>query len=302
MGNSSNRLARDSSQPDIIANTATGVSYERKPYITGDNDDYIDQMTRVPRKAIEDQQERPRSNFDKPYISDNYPEMEQFQPPPIIPIPKPHFPQPPFNTPVPNAMDDWPESGGICKVILDGPFYCCCESGKNNVTEHERDYCYADAGMMQIPIDLTPKGGSSGDIVKTWLTSAIVTQNGARCITEYYEGGPTPLKIKPATDNFADGDVLELWIYGANRKLSCHQKIEITCFQDKCCDCINPPEGAFTFDTTNTPETIIAGSSIDVYVTGGCPPFTWSVTGTGYSFESGTTKQRVNTLVCATGT
>lgn len=62
------------------------------------------------------------------------------------------------------------------------------------------------------------------------------------------------------------------------------------------CNCNNPPEGAFAFDNDSTPDTIAKGGSIDVYVTGGCPPFTWSVSGGDSSFGEETTTARVNTL------
>jgi len=50
-----------------------------------------------------------------------------------------------------------------------------------------------------------------------------------------------------------------------------------------------PPEVVFEFDDDSTPDTITSGGSIDVYVTGGCPPFSRSVSGTGATWNvSGT--------------
>ena len=76
------------------------------------------------------------------------------------------------------------------------------------------------------------------------------------------------------------------------------------------CQC--PPTVAFEFDDANTSDTITSGGSIDVYVKGGCPPFTWGDPGTGYSWAYGEdvqgvpgskqTKTRSNQLICSSGT
>ena len=48
-----------------------------------------------------------------------------------------------------------------------------------------------------------------------------------------------------------------------------------------------PPEVPFEFDDASTPDTITSGGSIDVYVTGGCAPFTYTVTsGTGATWNA----------------
>ena len=55
------------------------------------------------------------------------------------------------------------------------------------------------------------------------------------------------------------------------------------------CQC--SPEVVFEFDSASTPDTIVSGSNIDVYVNGGCANFTYEVTsGTGATWNgSGTT-------------
>jgi len=52
----------------------------------------------------------------------------------------------------------------------------------------------------------------------------------------------------------------------------------------------------FTYSDDN-PETIDDGQEKTITVTGGYPPFTWSVTGTGFSFAEATTEGRTNTLI-----
>jgi hypothetical protein len=59
---------------------------------------------------------------------------------------------------------------------------------------------------------------------------------------------------------------------------------------------------ALQWDDESTPDTILPGGSISVYVLYGCPPFTWAVSGTGYSIGQTQTEGRSNQLNCAAGT
>ena len=74
-----------------------------------------------------------------------------------------------------------------------------------------------------------------------------------------------------------------------------------------CCEECCPAEVTFEFDDDNTPDTIVAGNSIDVYVLGGCAPFTYAVSGTGYTWNANGTssyqsENRNEQLDCAAGT
>lgn len=66
------------------------------------------------------------------------------------------------------------------------------------------------------------------------------------------------------------------------------------------CEC--DPYILLEFDDDFTLDTIYDGESIDVYVTGGCAPFIWSVSGSGLSFDTSETDTRVNTLTAAADT
>ena len=71
------------------------------------------------------------------------------------------------------------------------------------------------------------------------------------------------------------------------------------------CLCFDP--SGFAYDTENSGETIDRSDSIEVFVEGGCPPFTWSVSGTDFSLDNETTTSRQNTLnagasACGTAT
>jgi len=66
------------------------------------------------------------------------------------------------------------------------------------------------------------------------------------------------------------------------------------------CNCFTSP--GFVFDDAATPDTIVAGNSITVTISGGCWPYTWTVSGTGYSLDFDETSGTSNTLNCAAGT
>ncbi len=72
-------------------------------------------------------------------------------------------------------------------------------------------------------------------------------------------------------------------------------------YEWSCCD---NEEYDFSFDDDSTSDTIVAGNSIEIYVTGGCGPFTYSTSSNGYDIEgqsSYQTNDRNVTLNCVSG-
>ena len=271
--------------PAKIPTDESGVTYSRKPYITGDDStDYVDQMRRVPRRAIEHQRETPRSNLDKPYVTEDYQEMEHFQP---LPIPDPYTPDPmpdPTPGPVPD-VDDVVPSENVCALTILPPFKCCCESTEN---ESRLEFCRAKVNAIIVPAQYT----------STWINYVHVLHNGSEC-TLHEKGGPFPIHAESASvdEQWAKGDKILAYLDFPDLGMLCSEIAYVNCFDDtNCCNCDDPPEGTLEFDDDNTPDTIAKGSSIDVYITGGCPPFTWSVSGGDCSFTEATTNVRVNTL------
>lgn len=58
----------------------------------------------------------------------------------------------------------------------------------------------------------------------------------------------------------------------------------------------------FDFDADNTPATIDPGGWIYVYLAESCGPYTWEVSGTGYSLTYNQTEDGINILTAASGT
>jgi len=63
------------------------------------------------------------------------------------------------------------------------------------------------------------------------------------------------------------------------------------------CECAEGME----WDTVNNPETIVKGSSVTLYVTGGRGPYQWSVSGNGYSLLVSETEVGQNQITCVEG-
>jgi hypothetical protein len=74
----------------------------------------------------------------------------------------------------------------------------------------------------------------------------------------------------------------------------CKTNLRYECEEIPCCN--QESYVAPTIDAESTPDTIAPGGSIEVDILDGCPPFTWSVSGEGYSFEHAETEGRTNTL------
>lgn len=68
------------------------------------------------------------------------------------------------------------------------------------------------------------------------------------------------------------------------------------------CDVCTCPSGDFAYDDGSTPDTIAPGGSITLYVSGGCPPYSWSVSGLGYTLDNASTTDVTNGLNSASGT
>jgi len=288
-------------RPTTVINT----SYGRKPYNSGEEGDYLEMANVITRRAMEHQLESPRSQLDKPYLYDDYPDMEyEFPKPPGISIPTP-LPDIPGITPQPD-IDDIPGVDLPCSMVVLSPFKCCCDEDPELENEDMRWECVARLGFMQIPMSYHPPIGASGDdIMEQWCTAVTVLHNGSKAVTKYVAGGPHPLWIYPNEDvdglnKWHYGDTLYAFVYSTDSNgvpvLVCSRAWVVHCFGcvENCCEDL--PDGAFAYDTVNSPGTMDDDDSVTIYVTGGCAPFSWSVAGDGLSFAEATTTARENTL------
>lgn len=81
----------------------------------------------------------------------------------------------------------------------------------------------------------------------------------------------------------------------------CETDVRVFCYDRSPCDC--DEADTFEVDEANSDETIAEGGTATVTVTGGCPHYTWSVSGTGYSIvPDGASNLMVATVTSASGT
>lgn len=304
--------------------TPSEANYGRKPYVTSDKGGQQELMRRPSRRSLLDQRLAKKSQFDKPYNEDSYPEMEHFQPPPMRPFDDRVFPSftgpvptdvrdieiPPSDisaggagqpTPLSGGNNEWYSSGtgGVpCIVTVNGPYQC---------SETPADAFHV-AHIFFLLFNLNYM--SNADFIK----NTRIYHKGKR-ITDGKRiqipgSGIDHISVAAPTEGWAIGDKLYVEVPDVNMQnfgmKLCSQSAVVHCFPDSC-NCDAPPEGAFAIDDDSTPDTIVAGSSIDVYVTGGCAPFTYVVSETGYTWNSnGSTTlesdNRNEQLDCAAGT
>jgi len=293
-------------QDTISVKSDPTADYRRKPYTA--SGDYGDLMGSVSRGSIQDKYLEPFSNRDKPYQSDgDYQEMEQYQP---TPLGFSFYNLPDFKRPVPNntEVEVWAPgvtSGGGCAISLHAPLYCTGDvEGNPNIFQSINP---GKAGLSELQWRVQIKGGSSET---TEYSNWTVYNNWD------LSGTVRPLKIHPpangwspaynapeCTKHLPQHEVLVEMVDGAGNV--CQSKIKVFC-RGECGECCTSDGYVeMTFNDANTSDTIEKNSSIEVYVSDGCGPFTFATSSTGYNFEgvaSYETENRHATLFCADGT
>lgn len=247
--------------------------YSRKPYIPGSKDDYREMMERPTDKAMFNQRLEKQSEFKKPYLEDDYQAMEHFYPPPF---PFVDFIFPHFKGPVPMG-GEWDRLGvgyGTgCMVTCNSPLYCddpvIC---RPSVFQHIKDYpeSYSE---LQWKIYADFHGRVSGH------------EDGGRYRDTDHRSTLRPLVINPPDEGWAawpDERMDEITVVmtdGADNE--CSTKLDVFC-KEVCC----PASVTFEWDTGNNPTTIESGNNQDIYVQGGCPPYTYTCSGTGATWNA----------------
>lgn len=252
------------------------------------------------------------SEFMRPELADDYADMEY------------GYPQPPWW--------DWPTPGGGEEPEGPGNYFCnyCWFTAKTERRFGKNDYC---DGQICFPFSsvfcMTPEdtdaylaAGSPRYVydeasTESWLSGFANAYSAAEWswhiikATGMNEGESAPqlvvakkklrgsafMCIEPANGaewpvGKFEVEITAVDMYGN----TCRARETLECVFD-CCDVeSNPSYVAMTLDEDNTPTAIAPGGSITVYVLNGCPPFTWAVSGAGYSFASATTTERSNVL------
>jgi len=244
----------------------SGLDYGHRTYM--DADDYTSAMARGSDKNIDNKTKRSHSDDKKPYMGDEYPEMEHF----FTPYDPPNF-VPPGIPDDPRIVPRVPGGPGADLAVLYCQIVGCFV--ENETTCLALNCTYTPIAVMFAHFH--PPGVD------------ISLQGKNICITAT-SASPPAIEV----------DVLMSGISPDGRKLlGTHDSIMIT----KCPDWETDPEPVncedadpLEWDTENSAETIIQDGQATVYVTGGVGLFTWTVSGTGYTLSARKTSGRANTI------
>ena len=239
---------------------------------------YIDQMqtpTWFQAMALALQK---HSELIKPYQNESYPEAEQFYPTPLY--------QPPPGQPQQSYLG---MGGGGCVLNCFAPLYC-----KDPVKCHPAIYYYdphlglqASLGTLQIKV----------------LVDGIPAKVDFNPTRVFPWEIPPPKGSWPSWPDHPMSKLKAKMRDGA--KHVCETSLDVFCRRQDCC--LMDSYVAVSFDDGSTPDTIARNGSITCYLLNGCPPYSWSVSGTGFSFTYTTSTGLTNTLnasgtACGTAT
>ena len=158
------------------------------------------------------------------------------------------------------------------------------------------------------PLQSPPDCGGSKPFTEQIITGQIINSiqvkgpvAGWKKIKGGKQGSRT-IEITPMTD-VDDGSAIEILVRTSplgwqERAGECYKKVRVTCVSPSC-DCSTAD--TFVIDDSSG-TTIDPGGNATINVDGGCGPYTWEVTGTGYSFSASETGVTTNTLTSAAGT
>jgi len=279
----------------------SGLDYGHRTYMTAD--DYTSAMARASDKAVDNRFKRPHSDDKKPYYNDEYPEMEYhwtpYDPPNFVPPGIPDDPRivlPP-SYPGSGGSPDRPpgqsDFTGCVFTVPQGDKFLNYEditySGIGLVLDFGRDvgrpdefYVLADP-LVSLAVEFGP--------IKILTTVATVNRLAVGFTT------PRVLVQALTEQEIEDGD------YQLDGDYYPSQIVATTYSGGQCWFAVwvvkCPPSVEFEWDTENSPETIGQDTSVTVYVEGGVSPFTWTVSGTGYTLAEARTSGRANTLIAS---
>jgi len=277
---SSGKLPPESKEIGIGTSVGSG-DYGRKPYISKN---YYEMMKRPPLAAIQNELKakygkfEPKSEFEKPYLSDSYEEMQHYQPPPFPNFAWPNWPEmqyPEFSGPMPDQPGGWIGSYIVgCSLTCTPSIIRDCDAGIEFCCTLNPAWQPVDKIIIQGPATLTRNGKKAKE---------------------------TGDKICFTLDSDAkDGDTIKIVIITKPREAdgrsgSCVGSFKVACSK---CDC--ETADAFTYDDATSDDTIDrpngGGETATIAITGGCPRYSWSVAGTGFSLTNATTTGLTNTL------
>ena len=268
--------------------------YGRRPYVNP-KDTHRDRMKRVTDKAIFNAQIQRQSEFKKPYLDTDYQDMEYGYPSPFTNFsmynwggggsrstgwgggfPQP-FDMPEFAGPAPDDEEDKIE--GWIGWYVTGCVLECTDIGTRTGQD---DY---DAKVHCCKLNPAWQSVSGAQVINDF-------ENAFRLVSF------NDLEICFEVDGakVEQGKAYKVQAYtiprfsGHTKGGACEDTITINC-----CSCDNTAN-PFGWPDSN-PDTMGQSDSVAITISGGCAPYSWSVTGSGFTLGSATTSGASNTLI-----
>ena len=271
-------------RPDAI-----NREFGEKPFINDPKLSYLETANIVMLAAMARRRVEKHSEFQRPWLFDDYLPMDEYYPVPFI------YPDWPEMQPVVSETfipENW-DTTCWCNIFVSSPLYC-------------------DSPVSVFaPAAFNNKGECIDSASFTVLVNGIAVSEDR--LTDFTIFG---FEVQPPVGGwngvpFKDTpqDFIEVFIRGRRdpktkvRLLMCNEDERLFCRERlEECDCA--AADTFTFNDASTPDTIAPGGAISIYVAGGCGPYSWSVVGTGYTLDNATTEDGtvVNGLNSASGT
>ena len=241
--------------------------YGRRMYVSKKS--YADQIRIPTDKAAFNEVLRKQSEFKKPYLSDTYEEMEYFaDPAPGYAFAPIDMDTPWMGTPVPDfgdMYDPW-HLTFLCNAGSDA---CYCEGSEK---------CFNLSCTHEI-VGIDVK--ESGWAIRISKSQVCITAPEGR--TGSVEIDVHMRALRPWTSPHGTSK----FVYGT------HYNISLSgCDENKCCDAST----TISWDDPNSDDTIARSGSATVTIIGTATPFTWSVSGTGFTLAYSTTVGLSNIL------
>lgn len=243
----------------------------------------------------------PQSEFEKPYLGDSYDAMQHYYPPLNVNLSSPggRFPD------HASGMTDMTAQTKCTSCIID----CHDGSVRTGDCDKANGSCHVQIACFKGEILSGQRGQQykwivTGDPIDhiDYFSNAIRSE---RLSSGQSGGSGVAIEIYPkwnVIEETAKGNKIANYIVTLIDGFGhvCTDKVKVTCI-DSCCPAIT------TFILGSNADTIAREASEIITVIGGCPPYIWAVSGTGFTMTDATTTGLTNTLnadatACGTAT
>ncbi len=228
----------------------------------GRSNTYRELISRETEKVAGSRWQDKHSEYKKPYYEDEFPEMEHFYSPPVGDVTGGYDP---YRPPTKGLTECW----DVCR--------------KNHSGMYTDDDCYVYI-WLHVALSLV---ASSIE----FIFDHEGTLNGFGEVRKIYKS------VSPSSDGVEIIWQVQQPLFEACpsvRDLAANSCKKTYTEAAECGEC--PPEIAISWDDDTSADTVVREDFVTVAITGGIGPYSWSVSGTGFTLDAEMTDDELNTL------